>query len=330
MNPTPIIINPDGLTAKVKNPYSKQDIKHNTDVIDKICIANENANFKDFESANPSYPLTEPVEQGKEVQADIINMWQRKQDGVLFHVNDPVMKQGSGNGDFVLIKAWQVVSNKHKNSKRFIGERYSKSVQLIKNFIAETSKEEVLEIINSVRGYGRDQAVTEQSIETSTNKPIGLININAMYENQMKPFCEHENLQVSANGQYGKCLDCGELQVKHRGETKFHDLVKYTLPEQNMPKADESSIEHIAFVKSAEHYGKIIRENNDYVEGFIDGTNHILSSKGLVDREAVIEILRNRINILVKDNKRLANKRTAHNERVISELTDLITKLNQL
>lgn len=77
--------------------------------------------------------------------------------------------------------------------------------------------------------------------------------------------CKHEFLQVSFNGQYSICEKCRKVLSKHPGENEFTEL-RYQLPEQDLPQP-ENNIENAAFVKSIEHYGKVTRDNNDFVEG---------------------------------------------------------------
>jgi len=84
--------------------------------------------------------------------------------------------------------------------------------------------------------------------------------------------CYHNNLDVSFNGQYGRCRDCGEILSKHPGDKSFKEIKKYHLPEEGMPEF-EDNIENAAFAKSIQHYKKVVRENNDFIDGAIFGAN---------------------------------------------------------
>lgn len=102
--------------------------------------------------------------------------------------------------------------------------------------------------------------------------------------------CAHTELEISRNGMYAKCIKCGQLLSKHKGEIKFKEL-QYALPEEGMPQP-ENNIENSAFVQSIEHYGKVVRENNDFIEGakFCAQWQH--SQSDLVSKEKVIEVLK--------------------------------------
>lgn len=96
-----IIISDDGLTAKAKNPFDTQ-------------YSRFGEAFCEWEAHNPSYPLTEKGEAGKEVFARLlyqlydhdIEQWQdgNYSDEVSWEVFNKMWRTAR--------KAWKVVSNK--------------------------------------------------------------------------------------------------------------------------------------------------------------------------------------------------------------------------
>lgn len=72
--------------------------------------------------------------------------------------------------------------------------------------------------------------------------------------------------------------------------------------------------------------------NKNMRQAFIAGANHDLSSKGLVEREAVIELLRNRISQyeLERAEDILSKTGIINNGIRISLLTDLINKIKEI
>lgn len=142
--------------------------------------------------------------------------------------------------------------------------------------------------------------------------------------------CKHQNSDISANGQYRKCHDCKQLQVLDIGKWRNLPRNEYALPETGMPCL-ENTVENIAFIKSIAHYNKVVRDSNDYVEGFIAGANHILTSKGMVEREAVIKLIKGQISIW--KNKLIdviSEKQRDMYHIKIDAITDLLTQITDL
>lgn len=180
MKPRDIIINPDGLTAKAKNTFDEAIIKTGGLVYDPIV----NPEWKAFEAANPSYPLTEQGEPGKECLGVLIKQayYYSNEDGIASDPNrhkgvwkecgDTLYNHGISMGGNEVRLAWQVVSNKEEtpekiktpqeilnDTKCFRGNKhifhYTKVIEAMVKFKEQFGNPPIIE-----------QAVTEQSIES--------------------------------------------------------------------------------------------------------------------------------------------------------------------
>ena len=73
------------------------------------------------------------------------------------------------------------------------------------------------------------------------------------------------------------------------------DFVKesrYQIPEQGMPVMNTESVEHLAFIASIKHFGKIIREENDFTNAFKIGYTKAISEMEKVIEESMDEAMK--------------------------------------
>lgn len=211
-----------------------------------------------------SYPLTELGEPNCEVEAELV--WQKSQKHT---------------------KIWHNVEQQdyitYNNFRNFAGWVDEKGYETRQAWQISKPKVETPEVKDC---FGKKKGCEFPDCDCVISDEVAEVTEQSIEE------CKHQNSDISTNGQYRKCHDCKQLQVLDIGKWRNLPRNEYALPETGMPCL-ENTVENIAFIKSIAHYNKVVRDSNDYVEGFVDGANHILTSKGMVELDKVVEMLEN-------------------------------------
>lgn len=250
MNPTPIKINPDGLTAKAKNPYANP----------LNILPEPKSKYWKFAEDNPSYPLTEPGEPGAEVKAVLI---ERK---TIFDYKE---------GDEI----WFIHFGE-RTKCRVIG--YSEGANKVR--------------FGYMPGCGTG-SFYESLDRIEANNPTTFWQVVPnKEETPEKPVKELQKIIDNEGKICGDTCSC-EAGCKLRTPLQAADVNEVTeqstLMYRIVYRAFSDNLRHTIFAAdNKELTEKIINLSGSLLT--ID-TNPALSSKGLVDREGVIEIIKSLI-----------------------------------
>lgn len=301
-----ILINPHGLTAKAKNPYS------NSSRTDKLF-------YDDFEANNPSYDLTEPGEPGKEClgSLDWYHEYFNNGGGVSWTVDehDAEKEKICDDNDLKHQFKWQVASNKEEAPLNMKYRKKPVEIEAIQ--YSETNLDEVLQWCEGNATY--------EPMESGIN----LLVIQTLESNS-----EAKTRHAATIGDFIIKGVKGEFYPCKPDIFKLtYDISPQAVTEQSIESltADELRTKYWNLAKDCESDYSIFQMGVRCGEE-IAGANHILSSKGLVEREAVDKLIEDRIAILhdfsLRDN---IQYETADKMRFAKgELTDLITKFRSL
>lgn len=181
-----IKITPDGLFGQVENQHPKMIL--DTDRDDRLVETIINPEWVDFNTANPPYPLTEPGEPGKVVDAvlghyhqtlDEPRQWKHFDIDNLMDLN---IENGFINCSGMMHpvqQMWEVISNKEEMPEKEYPNPILKNdlLKLVDDFWPIKTKEDAWEMCfdayyihpKNNRIYHEEQPIAEQSIEEAAN-----------------------------------------------------------------------------------------------------------------------------------------------------------------